>query len=369
MDLYRKTWAEIDRQAILHNVRQVKQGLSEGRKLFAVVKANGYGHGAREVAKAALEAGADYLAVALFEEALELRESGIEAPILVFGYVGPEAATLAAEKNITLTVFHLDWLKEVSLEENLHIHLKLDTGMGRLGLRGSREVKEFLAELAKQERIVLSGVYTHFATADDLDLDQYTKQKEVFKNLLEVIQKEKKDLCIHAANSAATLREPDQIFTAVRLGVSMYGLYPSESIKEVSSLHLKPAFSLHSELSHVKRLKKGSPVSYGATYWTEEDEWIGTVPIGYADGYRRGLQDSEVLIEGKRSKIVGRICMDQLMIKLDQYYDIGTKVTLIGVQGNEEITAEEIAEKLDTINYEIPCMITSRVPRLMKNDW
>lgn len=368
MNLYRKTWAEIDLGAIKHNIKEVKGTLERDTKIFAVVKANGYGHGAVEVAKAALEAGADYLAVALLEEALELRKAGIKEPILVFGYVEAEGAKIAAKKNITLTVFHADWLDQVSklkLEREIHIHLKLDTGMGRLGLREEGEIKQFLSLLSKSHQVSLKGVYTHFATADDLKYDVFERQKKTFKKFLQLLKQEsKKDLCIHWSNSAATMREPDHTFNAVRLGIAMYGLYPSTSLRKSSSLHLKPAFSLHSKLTHVKKVKKGSSISYGATYIAEEDEWIGTLPIGYADGFKRKLQNSDLLVNGRRCKIVGRICMDQLMVKLDQYYDIGTKITLIGMQGEEEITADEVARHIDTINYEIPCMITSRVPRI-----
>lgn len=368
MNLYRKTWAEVNLEFIRHNVREVKASLQKDTKIFAVVKANAYGHGAVQVAKTALEAGADYLAVALLEEALQLRQAGLKVPILVFGYVQAEAAKVAAENQITLTAFQLDWLKDVSdlkLDRELHIHLKLDTGMGRLGLREKSEVKQFLDALSENEQVVLRGVYTHFATADDLKYEVFKEQKESFKSFLKLFNRSFiKDLCIHWSNSAATMREPDNTFNAVRLGIAMYGLYPSSSIRQSSALNLRQAFSLHSRLSHVKRVKKGSPISYGATYIAEEDEWIGTLPIGYADGFRRDLQNSQVLVEGRRCKIVGRICMDQLMIKLDQYYDIGTKITLIGVQGDEEISADEVAGKLDTINYEIPCMITERVPRI-----
>lgn len=372
MNLYRRTWAEIDLKAIKHNVREIKGTLPADTKIFAVVKANGYGHGAVQVAKAALEAGADYLAVALLEEALELRKSGITEPILVFGSVDPEAAKVAVKKEITLSVFHKEWLervKDFQLEEKVKIHLKLDSGMGRLGIRTAQEVEQFLEVLSSNPNVALTGVYTHFATADDLKFDIFSKQKDTFKQLLKEVQSQySKNICIHWSNSAATMREPNNTFNAVRLGVAMYGLHPSTSIRESTSLLLKPAFSLHSELTHVKRVKKGRPISYSASYITKDDEWIGTVPIGYADGFRRSLQGTDVLINGRRCEIVGRICMDQLMIRLDQYYHIGTKVTLIGVQGKEEITADEVANKIGTINYEIPCMITSRVPRLLKED-
>lgn len=368
MYLYRKTWAEIDLSAIKHNITEMKKRLLNETKIFAVVKADGYGHGAVQVAETALEAGANYLAVALLEEALELREAGIEAPILVFGYVGPEGAIIAAKNNITLTVFHREWLEELDdspFEEKLNIHLKVDTGMGRLGLRKKEEIDRFLEVLSNKQNVLLSGVYTHFATADDLKSEIYIKQKETFNQLIIYMKKNvQEELLVHTSNSAATIREPEEAYDAIRFGIAMYGLYPSSSIEKLKAINLRPAFSLHSQLTHVKKVEKGSSIGYGASYIAKEDEWIGTIPIGYADGWRRSLQGFNVLVNGRRCKIVGRICMDQLMIRLDQNYKIGTKVTLIGVQNGEEITADEVAEKIGTINYEIPCMISHRVPRL-----
>lgn len=370
--LYRKTWAEIDLEAIQYNIKEIKKQIPEETKIFAVVKANGYGHGAIPVAKSALEAGANYLAVALLEEALELRKAGIDAPILVFGYVPPEVAPIAAKYRITLTVFQLEWLESVNadkLPHKLNFHLKLDTGMGRLGLQTKEEISQFIKVLQKKQRIHLTGVYTHFATADDLALSLFIKQKKKFKKLLNHLQGLYfKDLCIHWSNSAAAIREPDQTFNAIRFGIAMYGLYPSTAVHKLKTISLKEAFSLHSELVHVKRIKKGSTISYGATYVAKEDEWIGTIPLGYADGWRRDLQGANVLIDGKRCEIVGRICMDQLMVKLDKKYKIGTKVTLIGVQKDKKITVDEVANYLGTINYEIPCMLTNRIPRFVKGN-
>lgn len=372
MERYRETWAEVDLGAIQHNVKAIKQQLPPETKMFAVVKANGYGHGAIHTANAALIAGADFLAVALLEEALELRKAGITSPILVFGYVHPRYAYIAAKHQITLTVFQREWLQEVNeqtFQKKLHLHFKWDTGMGRIGIRSKKDIKLFLDELNSKRNIKLTGVYTHFATADHLYSTNFTTQKELFNDWLTYFKSlYQEKLMVHWANSAASIRNPNDVFDAIRFGISLYGLYPSSQIQKADMISLKPALSLHSRLIHVKKVKQGNPISYGATYYTEKDEWIGTIPIGYADGWSRKLQGFDVLVDGKRQKIVGRICMDQLMITLDQNYDIGTKVTLIGKQGTEEITATEVADYLGTINYEIPCMLTSRIPRVVNNN-
>jgi alanine racemase len=363
---YRDTWAEIDLDAITENIQSIKQILPREVQFIAVVKANAYGHGAVQVAQTALQTGATYLAVAFLDEALFLREQGIEAPILVLGASRPRDVKVAAQHHVTLTAFRTDWFVESQqyLEENqlLNVHLKIDTGMGRIGIRDSEEAKAICDFVKTDSRFFLEGVYTHFATADEIDdsylLDQYRRFQEILTDF-EVLPK-----MIHCSNSAATLRFPFALFNGVRVGIAMYGLTPSREMAPLLPFALKEAFSLHSRLVHVKKLQKGEKVSYGATYETNDEEWIGTVPIGYADGWIRKLQGQEVIIEGKRTKIVGRICMDQCMIKLPYDIPIGTKVTLIGKQGNENISCNDIAIKLETINYEVPCIISNRVPRV-----
>lgn len=367
--LYRKTWAEIDLSAIEHNIIQVKNKLPDKCKLFAVVKADGYGHGAIKVAQRALQAGADYLAVSLLEEALELRAEDIDAPILVFGHVHPENVEIAAKHHITLTAFQREWLNEVNQRATstpLHIHLKLDTGMGRVGIQTDTELKQFIYELNQSNCIKLTGVYTHFATADELNTSYFSYQQNRFKQMLKFIKLlHDQKVMIHWANSATAIRMPEQTYDAIRFGISMYGLYPSQA-SHYSSIQLREAFSLHSELIHVKKVYKGQKISYGGTYEAEQNEWIGTIPIGYADGWNRKLQDFYVLINGEQQRIVGRICMDQLMVRLHQPYPLGSKVTLIGKQGSEAITVDDIADYIDTINYEIPGMFSSRIPRIYR---
>jgi len=368
--IYRDTWAEVNLQAIEHNVQAIKAQLSETTEIMAVVKANGYGHGSVEVAQRALQAGATHLAVALLEEAITLREAGIDAPILVMGWVGAEHAPTAVKYNITLTMFQEQWLEDVphNLPQPVKVHMKWDTGMGRLGIRTVESLKSLIKKIKQQPNVQLTGVFTHFATADDEDLTYFHEQRERFQTLLDTFAKlwpEK--IALHIGNSAASIRFPENMYHYIRFGVSMYGLYPSPAVKQEQTIHLKPAFSLHSRLSHVKKVTKGDSISYGQTYFAKEAEWIGTLPIGYADGWTRKLQGFHVLVEGKRMPIVGRICMDQMMIKLDQKYPVGTKVTLIGTQQAEEILADHVAHYLETINYEIPCMLTNRIPRIYKD--
>ncbi|WP_147804455.1 alanine racemase [Alkalicoccus halolimnae] len=370
---YRDTWAEVDLSAIKNNLAGIKKQLEDGIEVMAVVKADGYGHGARETAETALEAGASYLGTALLDEAVALRRNGIEAPILVLGVTRPEDAVVAAEYGITLTVFQADWVKkaEVFLASSLKqvsCHVKLDSGMNRIGMKQEAEIEVF-AEVVKACRFLdITGAYTHLATADELDPTYTDEQLERFKNMADLLEAElgKKIPCRHSANSAGAMLHRKAGFNMARIGISMYGLAPSPAVKPVLPVRLQEAFSLHSQLTHVKQLHKGETVSYGRTYTAEEEEWIGTVPIGYADGWIRANQSGDVLVNGRRAQIVGRICMDQMMVKLPGYTEPGTKVTLIGRQGEAYIPVDEVAERLGTINYEIPCIISFRVPRVVK---
>ncbi|KGX90571.1 alanine racemase [Pontibacillus halophilus JSM 076056 = DSM 19796] len=369
---YRDSWAEIDLSRIQHNIYELKQTLPEQTGIYAVVKANAYGHGDIQVAKAAEAAGVKGFAVALLDEAIRLREEGIKAPILVMGWVRPEDAAIAAREKISLTAFQPEWIEEAgqSLSPTcpLSIHMKWDTGMGRIGIRTVKEMDELLTAL-DTSLYTLDGVFTHFATADEEDATYFHEQQERFDLLLSAFQERwSGDVEIHTGNSATAMRFPETMNHYVRFGIGMYGLYPSPDVKAMDIMPLEPALSLHSKLIHVKQLPKGEAISYGATYVTSDEEWIGTVPLGYADGWKRSLQGTDVLVNGKRCPIVGKVCMDQIMIRLDQQYPIGTHVTFIGRQEEEEITSDEIAAHLDTINYEVTCMISYRVPRVFVQD-
>ncbi|QAS54604.1 alanine racemase [Halobacillus litoralis] len=369
---YRDSFVEVDLSAIQYNIHQLQQRLDEKTGVYAVVKADAYGHGDIQVAHAALEAGAEGLAVALLDEAIKLRHAGIDAPILVMGWTRPKDAVVAAEHEIAVTVFQEEWLKEaglLSFSKSLKVHLKLDTGMGRIGVRSVAEMERILSYMKEENFFSLEALFTHFATADEEGLDYFATQEKRWNELFSHFKRIwPENVEVHTSNSAASMRYPGRLDHYVRFGISMYGLYPSSVVKKERPIDLQPAFSLHSQLIHVKRLEPGESISYGATYRTGNHEWIGTIPLGYADGWIRRLQGMDVLVDGKRQPIVGRICMDQFMIRLDQEYPIGTKVTLIGKQGEQEISADEVADQLETINYEIPCMISNRVPRVFLKD-
>ncbi|MCP3029242.1 alanine racemase [Halobacillus sp. A5] len=365
---YRDTWAEINLSNIDFNIKQLRNRLKEETGIYAVVKANGYGHGDIQIAEQALESGADRLAVSLLDEAIKLRRSGINAPILVMGWIRPQDAIAASEYDVAVTVFQKEWLEQIETEKlknPLKIHMKWDTGMGRIGIRTTDEMDEILQEINKHPDFKLDAIFTHFATADEEETAYFLKQERRLDELLNHLQKVwPEDVDIHSGNSAASMRFPERMKQFIRFGISMYGMYPSGDVKREKPIELKPAFSLHSHLIHVKKVPAGESLSYGATYTTSEEEWIGTVPVGYADGWIRKLQGFEILVDGKKQPIVGRICMDQFMIRLDQEYSIGSTVTLIGKQKEEEVHMDDVAEYLETINYEIPCTISYRVPRM-----
>ncbi|HWO96157.1 MAG TPA: alanine racemase [Bacillus sp. (in: firmicutes)] len=371
---YRDTWTEINLDHIAYNIRSAKKILPDNQHLIAVVKANAYGHGDAQVARVAIEEGARMLAVAFLDEAIALREKGIMHPTLVLGAVSPLYIKEASHRGVHLTIPNVEWLEEVvqkcpDLQAPLYVHLKVDTGMGRLGVRSLKELEKAALLLRGNSKIILEGIFTHFATADELDNRKYNIQYEEFKKMVDYLN----DLgfypsYIHSANSAALLRFPQNTFNTVRLGIAMYGLSPSAEMKEVLPFPLKEALSLHSRIVHIKKVKKGDTISYGATYVAEQEEWIGTVPIGYADGWIRRMQHFHVLVDGNLVPIVGRVCMDQMMIRLPRKYPLGEKVTLIGRQMAEEISIDDVAHHMQTINYEVPCLISQRVPRLFIRD-
>lgn len=367
---YRDTWAEINLDKISRNVKSFKKHLPD-QKIMAVVKANGYGHGAYQTAVEALASGAELLAVAILDEALALRKQGISEPILVMNRIRPEYVSLAAENEISVTVFQKEWLDEASdflkeTEKSLKIHIKLDTGMGRVGITEATELYDISLLINNSSKCEIEGVFTHFATADEWESPLFEEQRKRFIKQIDLLEKWGiTPKYFHSANSAAALRKVEGPFNLVRLGISMYGLSPSAEMKEKLPFPLEEAFSLHSQLVHIKKLSPGDTVSYGATYAAKEEEWVGTLPIGYADGWQRRLSPgAEVLIRGERVPIIGRICMDQCMVRLPYKMEVGEKATLIGTQNDQTIEMDEIASLANTINYEIPCLISSRVPRV-----
>lgn len=369
---YRNTYAKVNLNAIKYNLEAIQVRLGKRKQIIPILKGNAYGHGAVEVAKYLENEQFDYFAVSLLEEAIELREAGIQATILVLEWVAPHYAYIAIEYNLILTAFQSKWLKDVEnvdLQKKLKIHIKIDTGMGRNGLRNEIELIEFIDELIEMNTFEVAGVYTHFATADYEDDTYYQRQINKFNYLLNILENTypENSLAIHIGNSGASIQYPKDMYDYSRVGVSIYGMYPSPIVKKLTDVDLKPALELKSEIIHVKQVNHGDKISYGNTYTASSEEWIGTIAIGYADGWLRKLQGSDVLVEGKRMPIIGRICMDMFMIKLDQAYEVGTEVTLIGRSGKEFISVDEIAEKSDTINYEIITTLTNRIPRIYIN--
>lgn len=361
---YRPTKAVISLEAIKKNLT-VFQEKSGDAKVIAVVKADAYGHGVLAVAKAVIETGVDMLAVATPDEALFLRDQGIETELLVLGATPAKFIPVAQQRNIIVTAISLDWLSMAAshLEENLEmlkIHLKVDTGMRRIGIQLD-EVDQALGIIADHD-FSFKGIFTHFATADEENSSLFNQQVHAMNSVIK--QLEDPSVMVHVSNSAAAIMHPELTSDAVRVGISLYGIAPSPYVGQEMEFHLYPALSLETEIVHVKKVKAGEALSYGATYRAARDEWVGTIPIGYADGMLRGLQGQDVLVNGQRTPIIGRICMDQCMIRLSKKVPVGEKVQLIGRQGEQQIFIDEWADRLETIPYEIPCILTKRVPRV-----
>ena len=360
--LHRPTLAKVDLSAISSNIKEVQNHIPQDVKTLAVVKANAYGHGAVAVANHVQDL-VDGFCVSNIDEGIELRQAGLRKPILILGVVLPDEVSLARDNRLTLNIDSLDWLEmaqeqQIALD-GLLVHLAVDSGMGRIGVRSLSEANELIAGL-RQAGSQVEGIFTHFSTADEIDTSYFEKQAGRFKAVLAVL--EKLPRYVHVSNSATALWHPDVPGNMIRYGVAMDGFDPSGN-KLAPSYALKPALRLTSELIHVKRLAAGEGIGYGETYVTESEEWIGTVPIGYADGWLRHLQGFTVLVNGKRCEIVGRVCMDQCMIRLAEEVPVGSVVTLVGKDGNEENTLQMVAEKLETIHYEVACTFSQRIPR------
>ncbi|WP_416827372.1 alanine racemase [Ectobacillus polymachus] len=371
--MYRPIWAEISLSNISHNICEFRRIIPNSTKIMATVKANGYGHGAVEVSKKAIDSGVDYLAVASLEEAIELRKSDIQAPILILGYTPPSASNHVVHWDLTQSIFDMEHAESLSksgqvLGKKAKVHVKVDTGMGRLGLQ-AEEASDFIDIVSKMDGLYLEGVYSHFATADEADKRYAETQKSRWKRLLEELEKRKVSIPLfHIANSAATIEMPDMTYDIVRIGISMYGLYPSKEVNK-SKVNLKQAMQLKTKVIHIQTLEKGYGVSYGATKIERDKAVIATIPIGYADGYSRRLSGmAYVLINGQKSPVFGRICMDFCMIDVTDIkgVNIGDEVVVYGGQGNHLISLDEVANMLETISFEVACNLGQRVPRIYK---
>lgn len=364
------TWLEIDLEAIRHNVRELRR--ISGRPLMAVVKANGYGHGLVEAGRAALQGGAAWLGVARIEEALPLRAAGITAPILVLGYLSPLWVREALANRITVAAYDPELAKSLAAAARacggeLQVHAKFDTGMGRLGVFPEDGV-DFIRQLRDLAGLQLTGMFTHFARADELERATTELQNQRFQALVSRLEQAGlRPPLVHAANSAGTLFFPEARYDLTRCGISIYGLDPSDETPLPASF--RKALVWKARLSSVKFLPANHGVGYAHRYYTQAVERIGAAAVGYADGLRRRLGNF-ALVGGKRVRLVGGVCMDQIMLQLDEVPEarIGDEVVLIGRQGEQEITAEEIGRAWGTVNYDVVCGLEARVPRFYINE-
>lgn len=370
--LPKRIYAEINLDAICRNVNETKKKVGENVDVLAIIKADAYGHGALRVARALTELDIKNFGVATAEEAIQLRKHGIDANILLLDYAFEESYTELIENNITSTVFEYKHAKKLNdiagiLGKKADIHIKLDTGMGRIGFIPSDESFEIIKKIYELENVTVSGIYTHFACADMTDKAMTYRQIELFDNFCEKLENGGINIPVkHLCNSAGIMEFSSAYANMVRNGIITYGLYPSDEVNK-EEIALSPAMSIKSHVVYVKEVDENFTVSYGATYVTDGKTKIATIPIGYADGYPRALSNKgRVLIKGKSAPIIGRVCMDQMMVDVTDIDDVkqGDVVTIVGSDGNETITVEELSAMSGSFNYEFVCNVNKRVPRV-----
>lgn len=373
---YQRVVAEISLEALHHNFTEIKNYIPEGTRLCSVIKADGYGHGAIPVARELSEAGVDAFAVAASQEAVALRKNGINCDILVLGYTGVDDYFDMVKHDVIQTVFRMDMAKalsEVALQMNkkARIHIKIDTGMGRIGYMPTEESVDIIEAISKLPMIEIDGFFTHFARADEMDKGPSDLQRERFNDFIQMLdERGVRYNSLHMSNSAGLIDIHEAYFNMVRAGIALYGLYPSVDVNK-SAVDLHPVLSLKSNVILVKDVPEGYPISYGARYVTDKVTRIATIPVGYGDGYPRSLTNKgRVLIRGQEAPILGSVCMDQFMVDVTEIDGVseGDEVVLIGSSGDMNISVEEIAEHMGTINYEVVCQLGKRIPRVyMKN--
>ncbi|MCQ2512050.1 MAG: alanine racemase [Lachnospiraceae bacterium] len=368
MEKFYRCSADINLDAIRNNIQSAQKLLNDGVKTCAIIKADGYGHGAVPIAKNLVDL-VDFYAVASFEEAMELVNNGIKTPILILGYIHYSLNEEAIQNDIRLTVYDLDMAKKVSrsavkVGKTAKIHLKINTGMNRIGFKPTPENLEVIKKISKLKNIEIEGVFTHFHSADEKSLSSSYDQEVLFKEYTDAIEAMGIHIPIkHCSNSAATIRMKNANYNMVRMGIIIYGLYPSKYVKQMK---LQPAMTLKSHITALKTLQKGDTVGYGATFTAQHKMQLATVSVGYADGYMRNLKNKgKVLVRGQICKIVGSVCMDQIMIDVSKVSNVKVhdEVILVGKVKDKEISMEEVAELAGTINYEFACGITKRVSR------
>ncbi len=372
--MYRNTYAEVDLSSIAHNIQAIKSVLSADTKIMAVVKADAYGHGIVPVSKAALRAGATWLAIALPEEAIPLVEEKISCPILVMGRSNNSQKMLAVTLGLRQCVSdasEIQELAQIAQEQKTHafVHVKVDTGMGRIGVRSTIEFMHMIEAFRSNDSVIFDGIFTHFACSDDMDKCFTHEQNDLFKKYVDIARKNGFSPLAHASSSAASIDLPEMQYGAIRLGISMYGYYPSCHVcREL--VGLKPAMQVYTEICHLKDIKKGDPVGYGSTWKAQKKTTVATLPIGYGDGYNRLLSNrgQAIVIAGGKPymvPVIGRVCMDQIMVDVTGIpARLGDRVIAMGSVDGKNVDADEIARICETISYEILLSYTARVPRV-----
>lgn len=380
MKHFDRVWAEVDLDAVLFNIESIKKNINEDTKIIAVIKADGYGHGAEHIARMLEKEEQVWgYAVATAEEAFSLREHKLSKPILILGYAFPYSYEQLIEYDIRPTVYMLDsaqMLSDAAVKtgKTCQIHIKIDTGMTRIGIYPGDDGIALIQQISKLPGLEIEGIFTHFATADEADKTKTYHQISLFKEYVNKLQ-QILDFQIpmkHCSNSAGIIELPEANMDAVRAGIILYGLWPSEEVKADAKIQLKPVLTLKSRIIYIKTVPKGQEISYGGTFTTERDTRVATICIGYGDGYPRSLSNTgDVLLKGKRAPILGRVCMDQFMIDvtdIDAGICVGDKVTLIGKDGDACITMEELGILSGRFNYELACDLGKRIPRIYKLD-
>lgn len=372
--MYFRTQAKIDLDAVEYNYNNTRAKLPQGCKLLGVIKADAYGHGAVELARF-LENKCDFFGVACIEEAVELKKAGIKTPILILGYVAPAFYDLVVKYDIRIPVFSYDTAKALSDEavkqgKTVPFHFCIDTGMSRIGFQVNEESADVCKQICTLPNIEAEGLFSHFATADESDLTKALAQREKYKTFVEMLKSRGIQIPIKHLNNSAGIMNFDEYFDMCRMGIILYGLYPSEEVDK-SLLDIKPVMSWLTHISHIKTLEAGREVSYGGTFKTTEPRVIATIPVGYADGYSRCLSNKgRVIINGQYAPIVGRVCMDQFMVDVTDVdgAELDSIVTLVGKDGDAELSMEEVSNAAYSFNYELPCRVARRVPRTYYKD-
>lgn len=368
--MYQRTYAKIDLDAIEYNIDSVLKKINGKAKLLAVIKADAYGHGAVEIGKL-LEERCDFFGVACVEEAVELINAGIQKPVLILGYVFEEQYDVVVKNDIRIPIFSYESAKALSDEavnqgKEIPFHFCIDTGMSRIGFQVNEESADICKKITRLPNIKAEGLFSHFATADEKDLTKAKRQRELYEKFVFLLSDRGIEIPIKHLNNSAGIMVFDRLFDMVRSGIITYGLYPSEEVDK-TLLDIKPAMEWKARITHVKTLSAGREISYGGTFKTEKDTVVATVPVGYADGYPRCLSNlGKVIVNGKYASIIGRVCMDQFMIDVTNIPDVrvGDTVTLVGRDGNAVLTMEEVSLLAHSFNYELPCRVSRRVPRV-----